>query len=56
MTSADEVEIRIWVAGHLTFQIFDARTKAHLNFCMETDHPELMKEAFCLLQEVILHE
>jgi hypothetical protein len=27
-----------------------------LNFCMETDHPELMKEAFCLLQEVILHE
>jgi hypothetical protein len=55
LKTREEAEKQIWSSNHLTFQIFDMKTKQATNFCLEVDHLDVMKEATVIFEALIFH-
>jgi hypothetical protein len=54
-TTIEDAQKQVWSSNHLTFQIFDMKTKKAINFCLELDHLDVMNEAAVILEALILH-
>ena len=37
----------------LTYQIYDAKSTDHLNFTLELEHPQIMNECYCVLEQLV---
>ena len=47
---------RMWHENYVAFQIYDDATQSHLHFVLEIEHPRISREAFGLLDSVIMSE
>lgn len=48
-----------WKHSYRTFQTFDSKlgsSGSSVNFTMEVEHPKIMREAYCVVERIILNE
>ena len=45
-----------WKDNYKTFQTFDSKLGSSVNFTMEVEHPKIMREAYCVVEQIILSE
>jgi hypothetical protein len=52
----EQMQRELWTHNCRTFQTFDSAIGSHLNFTVEIEHPNIVNEAYSVVERVILNE
>jgi hypothetical protein len=55
-TELEQFQRDLWKYNYKTFQTFDSALRKSINFTVEADHPTVMREAYSVVEKIILFE